>query len=369
MKVVLLTLFYPPYVGGVEVHTREVATALASAGQLVEVICFAATNQGGGDPSLSVEGGITVTRLRSGGPLAWIVMAKRIAALGTVIVHVQGYSRPLILLVRLLRRKGSWVLTPHGLENASRDDRERRTVRVLRRMADQLLMCWLLDGAAFIFAITPTEKAFAETHFSTAIAARTVMLGSPLPHEALMPTISQPGGSGRLLALTRVEKRKRLADLLDVLSADESLPGCDIVGPPGAESEALRSQAATLPTGRITMRGPVGGSEKVNLLRGALALVLCSDYEGLPIAALEALAQGTPVIASTGAARSLPQAGVLRYPTGNLSALSRAIRAVYDPRGRAQIRREAAQTGRSLMSVQSYANQLRDYYGQAIGRL
>lgn len=366
LRVIQLTLFYPPYVGGIETHTSEIGKALSSFGLSVEVVCFAATNNGPTEPSVRCEDGVKVIRVRSGRILGWIRMAWTLHSLGDGVVHVQGYSRPLLLLVRLLRTRRTWVITPHGLQGAGRDDNHRAIVGIFKRLADMLLMNWLLDGAAFIFALTHVEKEFADLRFGSVRSLRTINLGSPVPAAASVPAQSDPGSSGRLLMLSRLVPRKRVADLLAVAAAHSSLPDCDIAGPEGADSALLRSLADALPPGRANMIGQISGAAKYELLRGAVALILCSEYEALSIGAMEALAQGTPVIASTGAALCLPDEGVVRFPTGDLNGLADAIRRVTDPADQQRFREEAALAGRSMLNVETYSKTLAEYYLQTI---
>ena len=67
---------------------------------------------------------------------------------------------------------------------------------------------------------------------------------------------------------------------------------------------ALRARAASLGVlDRVEFAGPVDGRRKRRLLRGALALLMPSLSENFGNSALEAMAEGTPVIV-------VPQVGV-----------------------------------------------------------
>ncbi|MFQ5757773.1 MAG: glycosyltransferase, partial [Acidiferrobacterales bacterium] len=84
----------------------------------------------------------------------------------------------------------------------------------------------------------------------------------------------------------------------------------------GVEEQALRSLARSLGVaGRVTFLGPVPHCELTNYYGAADALVLASSREGLANVLLEAMACGTPVIASnvwgTPELVHSPEAGVL----------------------------------------------------------
>jgi glycosyltransferase involved in cell wall biosynthesis len=106
----------------------------------------------------------------------------------------------------------------------------------------------------------------------------------------------------------------------DPLLAIEALPltaaelGLVLVGPDkGAESDARRAVARLGLNGRVEFAGHVDKEELAELYRGAECLVFPSRYEGFGLPALEAMASGTPVVATT--------AGALPEVTGDAAIL------------------------------------------------
>jgi len=86
-----------------------------------------------------------------------------------------------------------------------------------------------------------------------------------------------------------------------------------IAGPDdGGHEGELRALAASLRTPRVTFMGPVYGDEKRALYRRALLHVLPSHSENFGMTVAEALASGTPVIAT----RATPWSGLLREGCG-----------------------------------------------------
>ncbi|MDX6732766.1 MAG: hypothetical protein QOC54_2714 [Baekduia sp.] len=117
---------------------------------------------------------------------------------------------------------------------------------------------------------------------------------------------TDPRGAGhRVVYAGRLVERKGIGN---IISALEQVPGCELVvagGPPrealGDDPEAQRLQALAQRHGvadRLDLRGRVDRDDLPALLRSADALVTVPWYEPFGITPLEAMACGTPVIAS-----------------------------------------------------------------------
>ena len=117
----------------------------------------------------------------------------------------------------------------------------------------------------------------------------------------------QPLGNGYLLFVGALHPRKDPLTALEALA----LLGGDLrlvlVGPDkGLEGEVRRAATRLGIDRRIDFRGHVEKDELARLYRGASCLVFPSRYEGFGLPALEAMACGTPVVATT--AGALPEA-------------------------------------------------------------
>ncbi len=152
-----------------------------------------------------------------------------------------------------------------------------------------------------------------------------------------------------ILVLGTLEPRKNLATLIDAfaLARDQGLHGHDLLLVGGTDwdggryAEGLRSQIHRRGLGDgVRLVGYVPAEDRALWYAAAAALAVPSWYEGFGFAAAEALACGTPVIAS--AAGSLPEvvgdAGVLCDPA-DVAAWADALRRAADDdawRARAQ---------------------------------
>jgi glycosyltransferase involved in cell wall biosynthesis len=115
-----------------------------------------------------------------------------------------------------------------------------------------------------------------------------------------VPRSSEPS----VVYLGRLAPIKRIDVLLDAFARVRAeLPDAtlEVIGAPTAYGEALRARAGE----GVSFRGLIPEEEKGRALASARVFALLSASEGLPVAPLEALACGTPVVLSPGC--GLPQ--------------------------------------------------------------
>jgi glycosyltransferase involved in cell wall biosynthesis len=127
-----------------------------------------------------------------------------------------------------------------------------------------------------------------------------------------------------VLAAGRLTPEKGFADAIDACR-QAGLPL--MVAGDGPELAALRERAAG---GQVTFAGRVSPEELSRLRAGAAVAVVPSRYqEILPLAALEAMAAGLPVVAANagGLSEAVPKEGL--YPPGDVPQLGQRLRALY----------------------------------------
>lgn len=138
-------------------------------------------------------------------------------------------------------------------------------------------------------------------------------------------------GSDRyVLALGTVEPRKDLPSLVaafDAIAADHPDLRLVIAGPDGWGAEALTAvRNRALHRRRITRLGWVGGDQRLALLRGASVLAYPSRYEGFGLVPLEAMAVGTPVVATkVPAVQEVVGEAASLVDVGDVDALAEAL--------------------------------------------
>jgi glycosyltransferase involved in cell wall biosynthesis len=155
-------------------------------------------------------------------------------------------------------------------------------------------------------------------------------LGAPLEGRArVIPSVqrsfapdSTAAAGTFALAVGRLTPEKGFADAIAACSA----AGVPLVlAGDGPQLKELRALG-----GDVTFTGRVAASELADLRRRAAVAIVPSRYaEILPLAALEAMAAGLPVVAadSGGLAEIVPAEG--RYPRGDAAALAQRVRALW----------------------------------------
>ncbi len=131
------------------------------------------------------------------------------------------------------------------------------------------------------------------------------------------------------------------------IAAVAKTPGAQLlIAGEGPERANLEKQIADLNVGdRIKLLGAVAHADLPTLFNAADIFVLSSTREGLPNVVLEAIACGTPVIATPvgGTVEVLddPQAGIM-YPVGDVIALTAALAKMFEnPLDRLAVRKSA----------------------------
>ncbi len=166
---------------------------------------------------------------------------------------------------------------------------------------------------------------------------RTVALGVTAPGTggtAVSSATSLPGWVGSyVLALGTVEPRKGLPGLVRAFSriaSDHPATALVLAGPDGWGTAELAAALAGSPARDQVLRlGWVSDDQRDALLAGAAALAYPSLYEGFGLPPLQAMAAGTPVVATrAGALEEVLGDAALLVEVGDEDALAQALEAV-----------------------------------------
>jgi len=160
---------------------------------------------------------------------------------------------------------------------------------------------------------------------------RIEILRNPISHTHSARATRADADGATLLFLGRIEPAKGISDLLAACAALMST-GCPITllcAGTGLQHQAQREAQRLGIEPYVRWLGWVDGKGKQALLNNSTLFVLPSYHEGLPMALLEAMAAGVPVIATR--VGGIPdvvthQVHGLLVPPGDISALTDAIR-------------------------------------------
>jgi glycosyltransferase involved in cell wall biosynthesis len=310
MRVLMATPRFLPEIGGVERHVERLGQRLANAGYQVTVLT---TGLEQGLPSRELIGGIEVRRVKAWGRGRGLYLAPalypEIKRGEWDIVHVQSYHTFVAPLAMSAALKAGvpYVVTFHGGGHSSR-------LRGRLRPVQLLALRPLLARASRLVAVAQFEI----QHYGRLLdipEARFALI----PNGADLPTpprtTSARNDQLQIASVGRLERYKGhhrvLAALPYIL---ETRPDATLwIAGSGPYEQKLRRLAAQLGVAdRVTVEA-VPADELAARLAAVNVVVLLSEFETHPLAAIEAVALGRPVVvADTSGLRELAAQGYAR---------------------------------------------------------
>lgn len=356
VRVLHLTTRYPPGPGGVERHVRELVVRQRARGYDARVVTsdlyteipwvrLPAAPLG----TWALEEGVPVLRWRAvslPGELHYPFLPglyRRVRRERPHLLHVHTYGTYQGFSAFAARRLDQvpWVLTAHFHPTWSIWGGERR--KRLRRLYDRYLAGPVVRSASRVVVQTPEEARLLREVVQPETVVEIPPGYTPLPP----PPEGKDGFRARyrvpgpfLLFVGRLASNKGLRTLMEAFSRlGRTHPELSLVlvGEDGGEAAALQEDIRRRGLGERVRW--VGFVPEETLLASAYAeataLVLPSEYEAFGLVLLEALAQGTPVVASrVGGIPGIVQDGEngLLVPPSDPPALSEALeRILSDP--------------------------------------
>jgi glycosyltransferase involved in cell wall biosynthesis len=244
------------------------------------------------------------------------------------IVHVCGLRDGLgYAVVRQARKRGiPYVVEPLGMVPA-----QLRNV-VLKSIVDRFVTTPEFDGARTIIATSQVERVQLEAKFRL---PRLDIRPNPVAIAATDPVAPPATNNGtNVLFVGRICRTK---GLLSLVEAVRELDGVHltIAGPDDGDgtSESVRALAATLPAGRVSLRGWITPEERNEMIAQSHICVLPSVTENFGNFAVEAASGHRPVVVTrnTGVAEFLGDDALIVEP--NAPALREAIARLVDDAG------------------------------------
>ncbi|WP_067499396.1 glycosyltransferase family 4 protein [Actinoplanes sp. TFC3] len=135
------------------------------------------------------------------------------------------------------------------------------------------------------------------------------------------------GAGEHILYLGRIDVRQKGLDLLLAAVAADPPPLPLVIAGAGTAREEHRLRELVRPVREhVRIAGRVGGMQKAELLRGSALVVVPSRFETFSLTALEAMAEGKPVVCfDLPQLQWIPAEAAWRIPRYDVSALSTAL--------------------------------------------
>jgi glycosyltransferase involved in cell wall biosynthesis len=286
---------YLPDLGGVESHVHEIATRLSSWPELR--VTVAATDRKKEYPSHEVRESVPVVRCH-----AWPAsrdyyfapgLRRIIRRGGWDVVHVQGIHTlaPIISMLAARRAGVPYVVTFHSGGTSA-------GLRRVLRGAQWRLLGGLLREAAELVAVSRFEqKLFARALGIPPERIQVVANGGGLPAPS-EPVVAVPG---RIVSSGRLERYKGHHRAIEALAlVQQHRPEAHLhilgAGPYEQELRACAAQAGVADSVTIRLVPPADRAAMAVSLTESTVVAALSEYEAHPVAVMEALALGVPVV-------------------------------------------------------------------------
>lgn len=324
--------------GGAETLVAEMARELGRDGHRVSLV----SNGGWRADQLRDQDGVTTSTapLHASAPVSLVRSAARIARIArrapVDVVHAHNVRASLVARVGTGGRSGRRppvLTTLHGL---AADDYP-RAARVLRWSSDLVVAVSDSVAADLVEAGFPTTR--------LRVVENAVPAPQPVARDVARRTLGLSADASVVVCAARLTPQKRHDLLLAAWARHDDPHAVLLLAGDGPRAADLRAQAAHLGLGsRVRF---LGTRTDVDLLLAAADVaVLPSDWEGLPVVVLEAMAAGVPVVASDVGGLSGLGHVVALAPPGSATALATTLTALLaDPARRAGL----AEAGRALV--------------------
>jgi glycosyltransferase involved in cell wall biosynthesis len=342
LKVLMVTPRYLPEIGGVERHVHEVATRIAGSGE-AEVTVLTTVRDGG--VGVRREGDVEVRRVAAHPrERDWMfapALAPQIARGGWDVVHVQSYHTLVapLAMATAARRQIPYLVTFHGGGHTQR-------LRNQARRGQRALLRPLLARAVALVALAPFEI----TEYSAELRIpreRFALIPNGVDLPPPMPAPQSNGGPQPghplIASVGRLERYKGhhrvIAAFRHVLEAE---PAARLwVAGSGPYEAQLRRLADELGIAEAVEISAVAAGDRAEMARRLAQVdlvVLLSDFETHPIAALETISLGRPLLVATGSGLGeLAERGLARAIDPELAPQAAAdaiLRELRDPLAR-----------------------------------
>jgi len=342
VKVLIVSGIWPPDVGGPASHAPELAEFLLGRGHSVEVVTTADAPPAKQPYEIRWVDRAAPAGVRHARVAAWIRerashsdVVYATSMLGRAVLGSTLARRPVVVKLvadEAYERARRWGLFEGNLDAFQRFGGGLR-VRALRQARDRALrrVAHLVCPSGYVAALAVSWGVPLE---------RVTVLPNAAPALPSLPdreeARAQLDVEGPLLAFAgRITKQKALEVALDALGRVDGV-ALAIAGD-GPDLPDIRRRVAELGLGgRVRFLGPLNRDGVLTLFRAADASLLTSSWENFPHTVVEALAVGTPVIATrVGGVPELVHDGEngLLIPSGDLDGLAAAVRRLIEEPG------------------------------------
>lgn len=297
LRILLVTGIYPPDIGGPATHAVDMVRELRSRGHEVQVLTLGEVGR-----VVREDAVVRLPRrwpwpVRLGAAVLWLLRRRSADVIYGVGMHEAAALAAWLTKIPLVVR----IPGDHAWERARRLGLTRLTFEEFQQAGDGVVrvcaMRWLRNWCVrqSAAAVVPSRYlgGFVR-HWAPGIRLEVVPIGVEVPGG--LTTREPRDGVLRVIWAGRLVAHKRLDTLIEVVAGVGGVQ-LMVIGEGPARAALTQTVRARGLTGRVLLRGSLERREIWKELMGSDALLLASEYEGLPHVAIEALSVGVPVVA------------------------------------------------------------------------
>ncbi|HEY8999163.1 MAG TPA: glycosyltransferase family 4 protein [Candidatus Saccharimonadales bacterium] len=312
-RIIQVSAYYLPHVGGQEWAVKDLATNLAANGNDVTVL----TSDQGGEAGTHEENGVKVVRLKSvefahtaimGG--LFFELLKCAGKDDVVHVHIGQAFTPEIVWLASKFKRFKYVAQMHIEPTAS------GPVGSLLAVYKRIFLKRALRAASAVIVLNKEHKQIIEKKYG--YRGKISVMNNGMNEEYFqLKRKPKHGKVINLFTVARFSPQKNLPMLVEALKWTRHKVHLDIIGD-GEErpkiEEAIRENHLEE---QVTLHGQLDRSENVAFYASCDAFVLASLYEAQPLVLLEAMASRAPIIGTNvqGIGEHIKGVGYLVEPT------------------------------------------------------
>ena len=316
MKIIQVSSYYPPHLGGQEHVVQDLSRHVAAAGHEVHVLTSV---KGGGKKGVTNESGVTVRRMpgqefghapimSSLGPALFGV------ARSSSLVHLhigQAFTPEMVWLISKLRGY-RYIAELHI------DFEPSGPAGVLLPLYKRFVLGRVLRSAAAVIVLNKRTLGVVRKRYG--VRRKTVVMNNGIDEayfNVARTSRPTPPKQLRLLFVGRLSKQKNVPLLLQALARTKRDVHLDIVGDGDEQAAIAATIEAEHLSDNVTLHGRLDRQAVLAFYRRCDALVMPSLYEAQPLVLLEAMAARIPIIGTNviGVAEHIWGIGIVVEPS------------------------------------------------------
>jgi len=310
MKIVQIISHYPPHLGGMQNIAREISERLAIKGNQVEVFT---SDIGCKKDKLTSTKNLKIYYLKSWdfahSPIIPSLFFKLLKISKDSIIHIhaaQCFVPEVVYLVSKIK-KIPYVVHIHL------DVRPSGKLGFLLPLYKKVILKRVLKSASKI--IVPGKEYRTLINKKYNILENIIIIPNGVGEEFFINKENVSSKHTNLLFVGRLSVQKNIPKLIDVASLIKSKVVLHIIGD-GEKKKEIEKLISDKKLKNVILHGKKTGKDLINFYKNADIFILTSDIEAMPLVLLEAMASGTPIVASDvlGIREPVGKTGILVRP-------------------------------------------------------